>query len=243
VGYNRTVMAQMTQSERDTRLERAEGLLGYRFTDRSLLQQALTHASATEGNPEDDYERLEFLGDAVLGFLIADLVFTRYPAMPEGDLTKMRVSVINGNFLSEVMSERGFAELIIFGASEQGVGSRGLPSALEDIYESCTAALYLDGGLAEARRWVVDTLGSHLTPELLRTAISPKSQLQEIMQERGRQVSYRIVAAEGPAHAPHFTAVALIDGAEKARGTGSSKKEAESAAAALVLEGLLGYNK
>ena len=233
-------MIQIVQREIDARLERAEELLGYHFTDRSLLQQALTHASATEGNPEDDYERLEFLGDAVLGFLIADLVFTRYPALPEGDLTKLRVAVINGNFLSEVMGERGFADLIIFGASEQGSASRGLPSALEDIYESCTAALYLDGGLAEARRWVVDTLGLHLTLGLLKTAFSPKSRLQEIMQDQGRQVGYRIIAAEGPAHAPRFTAVALVDGAEKARGTGSSKKEAESSAAALVLERLRG---
>jgi len=230
----------MTQSGNDARLERAEELLGHRFTDRALLQQALTHASATEGNPEDDYERLEFLGDAVLGFVIADYVFARYPALPEGDLTKLRVSVINGSFLSEVMGERGFAELIIFGASEQGIGSRGLPSALEDIYESCTAALYLDGGLDVAKRWVMDSLGPYLTLDLLRTAVSPKSQLQEVMQERGRQVSYRIVATEGPAHAPRFTAAALVDGAEKARADGSSKKEAESAAAALVLEEYLG---
>ncbi|MCL2332937.1 MAG: ribonuclease III [Actinomycetia bacterium] len=234
------MVIQLDQSENDARLERAEELLGHRFTDRDLLQQALTHASATEGNPEDDYERLEFLGDAVLGFVIADAVFARYPLLPEGDLTKLRVSVINGSFLSEVMAERGFADLIIFGASEQGMGSRGLPSALEDIYESCTAALYLDGGLKEARRWVLDSLGSHLTPELLKTAVSPKSQLQEIMQERGQQVTYRIVGTEGPAHAPCFTAAVLVNKVEQARGSGSSKKEAESAAAALVLEGLLG---
>jgi len=230
----------ITQTDIDQRLERTEEILGYRFTDRALLQQALTHASATEGNPEDDYERLEFLGDAIVGFAIADAVFERYPSFPEGDLTKLRVSVINGSFLSEVMGELGFAELIIFGASERGLGSRGLPSALEDIYESLTAALYLDSGLAEARRWVLDTLGPFLSPELLKTAASPKSRLQEIMQEQGRQVSYAIVASVGPAHAPCFTAAALVDGKERARATGSSKKEAESAAAALVLQGLLG---
>ncbi|MCL2881297.1 MAG: ribonuclease III [Coriobacteriia bacterium] len=230
----------ISEKEIDARLQRAEELLGHHFADRALLRQALTHASATEGSPEDDYERLEFLGDAVVGFLIADTVFEQYPAFPEGDLTKLRVAVINGSFLTEVMLERGFAELIIFGASEQGVGSRGLPSALEDIYESCTAALYLDSGLNEAKRWVLDTLGPYLDPELLATAASPKSRLQEIMQEQGRQVSYSIVNVEGPAHAPCFTAAALIDGAEKAQGSGSSKKEAESAAAALVLERLVG---
>ena len=241
VGYNRNAMViRVSYHDIELRLERAEELLGHQFSDRSLLQQALTHASATEGNPEDDYERLEFLGDAIVGFLIADVVFEQYPAFPEGDLTKLRVSVINGSFLSEVMAERGFAELIIFGASEQGLGSRGLPSALEDIYESLTAALYLDSGLSEARRWVLDTLGSYLTPELLKTAVSPKSRLQEIMQEHGRQVSYTIVGTEGPAHAPRFTAAALIDGVEKARAEGSSKKEAESAAAALVIQELLG---
>jgi len=230
----------MTDTEIDARVQKAENLLGHRYADRALLRQALTHASATEGSPADDYERLEFLGDAVVGYLIADAVFERYPTFPEGDLTKLRVAVINGSFLTEVMMERGFAELIIFGASEQGVGSRGLPSALEDIYESCTAALYLDGGLDAAKRWVLDTLGPYLDPELLATAASPKSRLQEIMQDQGRQVSYRIVNSVGPAHAPRFTAAALIDGVQKAQGCGSSKKEAESAAAALVLEGLLG---
>ncbi|MCL2655361.1 MAG: ribonuclease III [Coriobacteriia bacterium] len=230
----------ISETEINRRLQRAEELLGHCFADRALLQQALTHASATEGNPEDDYERLEFLGDSVVGFLIADAVFERYPKLPEGDLTKLRVSVINGSFLSELMAERGFAELIIFGASEQGMGSRGLPSALEDIYESLTAALYLDAGLDEAKRWVLESLGPYLSLELLAAAASPKSRLQEIVQERGRQVSYRIVNSEGPAHAPCFTAAALINGVEKARASGSSKKEAESAAAALVLEGLLG---
>jgi len=220
-------------------LTQAEQLVGYHFSDPSLLRQALTHASAAEGNQEEDYERLEFLGDAIVSFFIADVVYVRYPQMPEGDLTKMRVAVINGSFLSEVMAELGFADLIIFGASEQGLGARGLPSALEDVYESVTAALYLDGGLEEARRWVLATLGPYLTPELLKTATNPKSQLQEIMQEHGRQVNYRIVATDGPAHAPCFTAAALLDGTEAARATGSSKKEAESAAAALVLEELL----
>lgn len=234
------MVQQLPETDRDARLERAEEFLGHRFADRGILQQALTHASAAEGNPADDYERLEFLGDAIVGFLIADVVFERYPTFTEGNLTKLRVSVINGSFLSEVMADLGFADLIIFGASERGLGSRGLPSALEDIYESLTAALYLDAGLPEARRWVLETLGPYLTPELLKTAVSPKSRLQEIMQERGRQVTYVIVDTEGPAHAPCFTAAALINGKEKARGTGSSKKEAESAAAALVLAGLAG---
>ncbi|MCL2324256.1 MAG: ribonuclease III [Actinomycetia bacterium] len=219
----------------DDRLTRAEAILAYRFRDRALLQQALTHASATEGDPLDDYERLEFLGDAVLGFIIAEAVYERYPTMPEGDLTKLRVAVIRGSFLSQIMAERGFAELIIFGASEKGSASRGLPSALEDCYESATAALYLDGGLDEARRWVLDTLGPFLSAELLQTATSPKTRLQEVVQERGRSIEYRIVDESGPAHAPRFTAAVLIDGRERARAQGASKKEAQSEAAALVL--------
>jgi len=219
----------------DDRLTRAEAILAYRFRDRALLQQALTHASATEGDPLDDYERLEFLGDAVLGFIIAEAVYERYPTMPEGDLTKLRVAVIRGSFLSQIMAERGFAELIIFGASEKGSASRGLPSALEDCYESATAALYLDGGLDEARRWVLDTLGPFLSAELLKTATSPKTRLQEVVQERGRSIEYRIVDESGPAHAPRFTAAVLIDGRERARAQGASKKEAQSEAAALVL--------
>jgi ribonuclease-3 len=219
-------------------LERAEGLLGYRFKDRSLLQQALTHASAAEGDPADDYERLEFLGDAVLGFLIAEAVFSRYPTLPEGDLTRMRVAVIKGSFLTQVMDEQGFSSLIIFGASEKSAGARGLPSALEDCFESCTAALYLDGGLSEARRWVLDALGPYLTSDLLTTAVNPKSRLQEILQERGVSIEYRIVDEAGPAHAPQFTAAILLAGTERARACGASQNEAPSAAAALVLEEL-----
>ncbi len=220
-------------------INRAEAILGYHFTDKALLQQALTHSSATENEPEKNYERLEFLGDALVSYLIAELAFTRYPDLREGELTKMRVAVVNGEFLSEVMDELGFAHLIIFGASELSSKARGLHSALEDVYESVSGALYLDGGLAVAQRWVDRTLSPFLCPEVAQRAANPKSELQEIMQEKGSAVSYSIVASTGPAHAPHFTAAALVDGVEAARAEGCSKKEAESAAAALVLKRIL----
>ena len=128
-------------------LDEVEHVLDYQFKDPTLLLAALTHPSAVEGHSlRDSYERLEFLGDSILGAVVADRAFHAYPKVDEGGLTRIKVSLVSGASLSKTAEGLGFADFIIFGSSETGTGKRGLHSALENVYESVVAALYLDGG-------------------------------------------------------------------------------------------------
>ena len=129
------------------RLTRAQEILGHEFNNKVLLRAALTHPSAVEGQPVSaSYERLEFLGDSILGAVVARSLFESYPEFDEGKLTRLKVSLVSGATLSEVSHELGIDDIIIFGASETGTGARGLHSALENVYESLVGALYLDAG-------------------------------------------------------------------------------------------------
>lgn len=224
------------------KLARAEQILEHEFSDKKVLRSALTHPSAVEGEPvEASYERLEFLGDSILGMIAALELYAAYPTFDEGKLTRLKVSLVSGATLSDVALELGIDKCIIFGASETGTGARGLHSALENVYESLVGALYLDGGWECARAFVVRTLNPHLATERAEHPTNPKSFLQECVQADGHEPpSYKLVGEEGPAHAPTFTSVALVDGVRQGRGSGSSKKEAEAAAALNALD-RMGY--
>ena len=224
------------------RLARAEKICGHEFNDKKLLRTALTHPSAVEGEPVgSSYERLEFLGDSILGSIVALALFRSYPDLDEGKLTRLKVSLVAGSTLSEVAHELGIDECIIFGASETGTGARGLHSALENVYESLVGALFLDGGREVAERFIMDTLKPHLATERAERPSNPKSYLQECVQgDRMEPPVYKLVDTSGPAHAPTFTAVVMVDGVRQGRGSGPSKKEAESAAAQDALA-RLGY--
>jgi len=215
-------------------LARAEKLVEHRFSDRSLLSRALTHPSMTpEATSELDYERLEFLGDAVLGLVVVDEIYRRFPELPEGVMTKLKASLVSGGSLVSAAEELGLASLIALGQSEQGTGQRGLRSALENAFEALVGALYLDGGLDSARRFVISTLGPRISLDSF-DALEldhPKSRLQEIVQAEGGEVAYEIIAQEGPAHAMSFTAEVSVDGRAHGRGVGATKKEAEMGAA------------
>lgn len=222
-----------------SRLELAEEILGHRFSDRGLLRQALTHPSAIEGrDPQAYYERLEFLGDSIVGFVIAEEVYRRFPGMPEGGMTRIKISVVAGATLAEVAGELGLGSALIVGESERGTGGRGLTSALENVYEALTAALYLDGGLDIARGWILGTLGPCISEEAALTPENPKSLLQELTQAKGLAPVYRLVAEEGPPHKRTFTCAVEIDGEVVGEGSGQTKKEAQAAAAAAALEKL-----
>lgn len=222
----------------DRRLTKAEAVLGHRFSDRGLLRRALTHPSAISDGAPTDYERLEFLGDSIVGFIVAEEVFRRFPDLQEGGMTRIKVSTVNGSVLATVAERLGLEEAIILGESELGTGRRGLASALENAYEALTAALYLDAGLPSARRWVLNTLGGYIDESVAASPESPKSALQETVQSVGGVVTYEIIAQEGPPHDRLFVARVLIDGREAGQGSGRSKKEAEVAAAAAALDGL-----
>lgn len=223
----------------ESRLQLAERIIGHRFSDRRLLQRALTHPSAVEGkDPRAYYERLEFLGDSVVGFVIAEEVYRRFPDMDEGGMTRIKISVVAGTTLAEVAGELGLAAAIVVGESERGTGGRGLTSALENVYEALTAALYLDAGLDAARKWILGTLGSSISVDAALSPENPKSLLQELTQAKGMTPSYRLLAEEGPPHKRLFTCAVEIDGVVIGEGTGRTKKEAQAAAASAALEKL-----
>ncbi|MBY4796813.1 ribonuclease III [Collinsella sp. AGMB00827] len=226
------------------KLARAEKICGHKFLNRNLLESALTHPSAVDGEPiSASYERLEFLGDSILGAVIARFLFLNNPELDEGRLTSLKVSLVSGATLSEVAAHLGIGECIIFGASEAGTGSRGLHSALENVYESLVGALYLDGGWDAAQAFILQTLDPEHVSERAQRPTNPKSYLQECIQADGLvSPTYKLVDVTGPKHEPVFTAVVFVDGARQGKGSGSTKKEAEAEAAADALE-RLGYTE
>ncbi|MRR12389.1 ribonuclease III [bacterium] len=223
----------------DDRISSAEALLGRTFADKNLLARALTHPStADEPDVCEDYERLEFLGDAVLTFVVVDEVYRRFPDLPEGVMTKMKIALVSGATLSAVAEELGLAALIRVGQSEMHTARRGMTSALENVFEALVGALYLDGGVESVRAFVLRTLGDRISPEAIESLEHPKSILQEMLQARGTTPTYSVRATDGPAHDPRFHVAVSVDGVEVGAGSGRSKKEAESAAAADALESL-----
>lgn len=223
----------------EEKLARAERVLGHRFGDRDLLRQALTHPSACEGrDPSRYYERLEFLGDSVVGFLIAEEVYRRFPDMPEGGMTRIKVSVVAGSVLSSVADELGLGECLFLGESVIATGTRGMTSAMENAFEALTAALYLDGGMDAAREWVSRTLGPLISSGAAEIPENPKSLLQEVLQASGATPVYEITETCGPPHDRTFGAAVLVDGGVIGTGSGRTKKEAEAEAAADALASL-----
>jgi len=225
--------------EQDQKLKRAQEIIGYRFTQDDLLLAAITHPSATEGKSvKFSYERLEFLGDSILGAIVAATAFHRYPDLDEGGLTRIKVALVSGASLSAVAAALGFADIIVFGSSETGTGKRGLHSALENVYEAVVAALYLDGGLKAATRFIEDTLMSRMSLDMAKEPENPKSALQEKLQEDGITPTYKLVETQGPPHDRTFVAQVFAGVQGLARGVGRTKKEAESQAAKSALASL-----
>ncbi|WP_282191543.1 ribonuclease III [Adlercreutzia caecimuris] len=222
--------------EQRVKLDRAQEILDWRFENTQYLLSAITHPSATEGRAvKFSYERLEFLGDSILGALVANEAFHRFPDLDEGGLTRIKVALVSGASLSEVAEKLGFADIIVFGSSETGTGRRGLHSALENVYEAVVAALYLDGGVDVAGAFVERTLIPKMSLSLAREPENPKSALQEKLQEGGITPTYKLVETQGPPHDRTFVAQVYAGDKGLARGVGRTKKEAESQAAKSTL--------
>lgn len=225
------------QSEHTEKLDKAEKILGHEFSDRSLLLTALTHPSAAEGHStSDSYERLEFLGDSILGAIVSYEAYHAYPNLDEGGLTRIKVSLVSGASLSEVGKELGLADCIFFGSSERGTGRRGLHSALENVYESLVASLFLDGGINAAASFVKRTLIVRMSEDMAKEPENPKSVLQERLQEDGITPTYRLVETQGPPHDRTFVTQVFVGVKSIAKGVGRTKKESESQAAKSALE-------
>ncbi len=217
-----------------------ERRLGYRFRDPELLERALTHASYThEASRAAHYERLEFLGDALLGLLVADWLFRADPRAPEGVLTRRKQIIVRAETLAEVSRTLGLGGLLRLGRGEEATGGREKPSILADVLEALVAAVYLDGGIRPARAFVQRHLGALMEASLAAREVQEdyKTRLQEQVQSRLRVTpSYRMVSVEGPPHERRFRAEVRVGEEVWGRGEGRSRKEAEQAAAKAALE-------
>ena len=215
--------------------------LGHSFQKSELLRRALTHPSArTAAGPEGDNQQLEFLGDAVLQAALSDLLMEHFPQSPEGDLTAMRASLANRHTLAQLGRELGLAPQLKVGTDATRDKIHESPGALADAWEAVLGAIFLDAGYAPARAWVKKAYGPRLPEaEKLADQSNPKGQLQERLQSRNQPVpSYELVDSIGPDHEKTFTVRVLLSGEEIGRGTGRSRKAAESAAASDALQRL-----
>ena len=211
--------------------------LGYRFKDESLLRQALTHRSAAA----EHYERLEFLGDAVLSFVVAAALFQKFPLASEGQLSRLRAGLVRGDTLAVVARGLELGEHLVLGGGELKSGGFRRDSILADALEAIFGAVYLDGGVDAAREVILGLFAERLAACSLSAVLKdPKTRLQEYLQSRGRPLpEYHVVAVEGEAHAQTFKVSCSIDGeSEPTLGVAPSRRKAEQAAARTALEQL-----
>jgi ribonuclease III len=209
------------------------GRIGYRFTDRGLLEQAMAHRSwCAEQEGRLSNERLEFLGDAVLGLVVAEYTYRSHPGLSDGTMSKVRASVVNTKVLAEVALDIGVAEHLRLGRGEDLSGGRAKDSILADATEAVIGAVYLDGGLAEAERLVLSLLKDRMSIAVGEPGESDhKSRLQEQSVRLGRGVPRYEVEGFGPDHARRYLATVYVAGQRLGMGEGRSKKDAEQVAA------------
>ncbi|MFN3254718.1 MAG: ribonuclease III [Ilumatobacter sp.] len=208
--------------------------IGYRFDDPSLLRQAMAHRSwCAEHGAVASNERLEFLGDAVLGWVIADIAYRRFESIPEGQLTDLRKSVVNAGALAAVAESLDVGPHLLLGKGESAAGGARKPSILSDAFEAILGAVYLDGGTEAAYSLVERHVAPRLAVSIDRLhELDNKTQLQELCARAGAGAPAYSSTSVGPDHAKVYTAVVTIDGRRCGEGTGGSKKAAEQLAAA-----------
>ena len=224
-------------------MQKLEETIGYRFRNRKLLETALTHSSfANERNcsGEESYERLEFLGDSILGHITADFLYRQDPPIPEGRMTRLRAELVCEQSLHRIAQRMELGKYMRLGRGEERTHGRERPSILADMVESILAAMYLDSGsLEEPRRFILNEL---LLPADLgeqHRSEDYKTALQELIQRKPNQlISYEMLGQSGPDHDKTFVFRVLVNGVPVGEGSGRSKKEAEQMAAREALEHL-----
>jgi ribonuclease-3 len=229
-----------------------EGRLGYQFRDRELLQQALTHksrafeAAAHSTERQGDNEQFEFLGDAILGFLVSEALVARYPSYPEGRLSKLKAYLVSANHLHEVAARLGLGAHLLLGRGEELSGGRAKRALLANALEAVIAALFFDAGLEATRAFVISEVVGGFDAERARDealAVDYKSALQEAAQSLGLPMPrYHIVRESGPEHSKTFTVEARVGQQFAERAEGTSKKAAGQRAAERVLAQLVNSN-
>lgn len=214
--------------------------IAYTFKDKELLKKALRHTSyANERNLESN-EKLEFLGDSILEFLSSKYIYNNYKYLTEGEMTKVRATVVCGRSLSKVAKLHNFSDFLYLGKSEQKANGENRPAILEDSVEAMIAAIYLDGGLEEAEKFIVENLKEEIREATKHVGDKDyKTVLQEKLQENGDvKIEYKTIGESGPDHDKSFIVEVEVNGKFLAKGKGKSKKEAQMRAAKLALENL-----
>lgn len=226
--------------ESDERLAQCADVIGHSFSNTALIYEALVHRSWQAENDEAfSNERLEFLGDAVLGWAVADIAFHRLGESPEGKLTDLRRSVVNMHALSDIAREIGLGDFILLGKGEDAAGGRDKSSILADALEALIGAVYLDGGAQKAfalvKRLLADSIEAAI-PNL--ESFDSKTRLQEVCARLGLGAPVYETEGVGPDHERVFTAYAMVNGKNIGSGTGRTKKAAEQVAAHVAFESL-----
>lgn len=219
--------------------------IGYTFKNRELLKIALTHKSWTEkGKKVVNNERLEFLGDSILGFTAAEYLYENYKKLPEGELTKIRSLVVCEKALFKIAMSVNLGEFIRMGRGEEQSDGRRRPSILSDAMEALFAAIYLDGGIEEAKRVILSFLKDEVEDVIKNGDFRDfKTLLQELIQKDGRRApEYKLIGESGPDHDKIFCVSVSVEGRVVAEGMGKSKKEAEKQAAKKAVD-ILNKNK
>ena len=222
-------------------MQTLEEKLGYHFQNIALLENALTHSSYANEHKAaglESNERLEFLGDSVLGMVVADYLYRNCPTLPEGDLTRLRAGLVCEGNLVVVAKELDLGSYLKLGKGEELGGGRHRPSIQADAVESVLAAVYLDGGISAARRLIQHFILDHIS-RVHDASKDHKTALQELVQRKtGQDLSYELVGETGPDHAKTFRMEVLLNGEAIGTGEGRSKKEAEQNAAAAAIQAL-----
>lgn len=213
-------------------LSQLESRIGHTFVNRSLITDALTHSSTGSAT---NYERLEFLGDRVLGLIVSELLFEKFPEEAEGGLAKRLSALVQGQFLAKIAKEIQLGEYVSFSDSERGAGGAENVNILSDVFESLIGALYLDAGFDKCSKLIEELLGNHIY-DMAAPPQHPKTALQEWAQSKGLSLpSYEIAGQSGPDHMPVFDVVLRVEGYDELTVQGRSRQEAEKKAARTFL--------
>ncbi len=222
-----------------------ENAIGYRFQNITLLQNALTHSSYANERWHDSLksnERLEFLGDSVLGMVVAEHLYRTFPDRPEGELTRMRADMVCENTLASVAQQISLGQHLNLGHGEEQGGGRSRASILADAVESIIAASFLDGGMEAARQFISRFILCHVPVKKLHN-VDYKTAFQELVQQKKNQViTYCLSGESGPDHSKEFSVEVSLNGQVVGRGTGTSKKRAEQDAARAAMQALFPDN-
>ncbi len=223
-----------------------EAAIGYRFQNITLLQNALTHSSYANEHWHDSLrsnERLEFLGDSILGMVVAEHLYRNFPDRPEGELTRMRADMVCETSLARIADQLELGKHLLLGNGEEQGGGRNRPSILADAVESVIAASFLDGGMAAAEGIIRRFVLSNVPVSKLQN-LDYKTTLQELVQQKKNQIlSYQMVGEKGPDHDKEFFVEVSLNGTVVGKGSGSSKKRAEQDAARVAMEALFPNKK